>query len=1135
MIKETNYCLRVLLPIAFLLAIGFSISANGQAYVEVFGQNRIQYRKFDWKYFDTKHFRVYHYDRAGRQLGRYVAEEAENNISVIEKKLGGQFPKRFNIVLYNSYEEYRQTNIGLKDESQLTENTRAGTVDLVGDKLVVYFTGQHADLRHQIKTGMARIVMERMIFGDNFKKMVKNALLLNLPQWVTDGYIAYLVDGWDARTNSDWKSLLDARPGAGFYDLSEQYPELAGKAFWKFVSDQFSMATVKNLLYSMQMKTSLNKAMKDKGNLGMKVTKAYDSCINYYKNVYARDARRQEKPDSANGLIALKVPKDNSIIRSIRVSPRGSDVAYVAWKDGKYSVLLQKTAHGQEVSTLLEGGQKDLTEQTDPTYPLLAWSNTGYKMGILYKKGSQTHLRIYNSLQGRIQDNVIPDNRFERVLGFAFTEDDDKLVFSAIRKSQTDLYMFTIKGSKLTNITDDVWDDISPEFVSGGSRTGILFLSNRPKPNLNVPLGVNELPTGPMNVFFFNTKSMRPELLQCTDVKTGHISQPVQYGLDNFAYLYDGNGINNKYVVMFKRDRQNHDSAYSVPITNYSSNILSQQYNLASGDVADVVQEGDKYRVYFHELQMPGENTPVKKLVPTTLSVEKPEPKTSLRQVLPLPGQAAATSVQKEDEPEESTTIKGGSAFQSEFSDTATYVRRKKTKANNIHKGTLDKTDSFTLAEINDSAYVKMKPAPYRLSFKPDFFSIRQDNSILFSQYQPTNAGLYQTPSLGGLVMISMNELMENHRITAGFQIPVQIVGTSLQVTGSTYFLQYQNFTRRLDWGLMFLQMQNKLPLEVAYADTTGGTTKISASPQLFKSVTNMLQADFGYPLDRVRSLRFHTGIRQDKLVEKVTDYNSLFAQVPNQVAYTSLSRLEYVFDNTISPAMNIRNGSRFKVYGEELYGLDHGNKSCFNIGTDIRNYQKLYKNIILANRLAYAHSDGTGEVQYIMGGVDNWILPQQDINSLQPQGTYAFQTMATPLRGYKQYARVGNNFAVLNTEVRMPVLTPFIKRPIQSAFLKNLQVVGFVDAGDAWKGFLPDAQTENSKFTYPTLTNMPQPPSLNNVNLTVTVPGSGGLAVGYGAGLRSSLFGYFVRVDAAWNIEPIKKPIIYVSLGSDF
>src|SRR5204863_508476 len=97
--RGTMCCVWMCLFMALLPAV-----VRGQTYMEVFGENRLQFRKFDWKYFDTRHFRVYHYDRAGRQLGRYVAEDAENSIPIIEKKLGGQFPHRFNIILYNSYD-----------------------------------------------------------------------------------------------------------------------------------------------------------------------------------------------------------------------------------------------------------------------------------------------------------------------------------------------------------------------------------------------------------------------------------------------------------------------------------------------------------------------------------------------------------------------------------------------------------------------------------------------------------------------------------------------------------------------------------------------------------------------------------------------------------------------------------------------------------------------------------------------------------------------------------------------------------------------------------------------------------------------------------------------------------------------
>src|SRR5690606_15987161 len=140
--------------------------------------------------------------------------------------------------------------------------------------------------------------------------------------------------------------------------------------------------------------------------------------------------------------------------------------------------------------------------------------------------------------------------------------------------------------SRMTNITNDIWDDVQPQFVSGGSRRGILFMSNRPAPNMDVPAGVNEMPTGPMNLFFYDTKTESRELLQITHARHTHINQPIQYGPDNFAYLSDSNGVWNKYVVLFGRNAQNQDSAISVPVTNYGSSIISHQYNPAGDLVA---------------------------------------------------------------------------------------------------------------------------------------------------------------------------------------------------------------------------------------------------------------------------------------------------------------------------------------------------------------------------------------------------------------------------------------------------------------------------------------------------------------------------------------------------------------------
>jgi outer membrane protein assembly factor BamA len=209
---------------------------------------------------------------------------------------------------------------------------------------------------------------------------------------------------------------------------------------------------------------------------------------------------------------------------------------------------------------------------------------------------------------------------------------------------------------------------------------------------------------------------------------------------------------------------------------------------------------------------------------------------------------------------------------------------------------------------------------------------------------------------------------------------------------------------------------------------------------------------------------------------------------------------------------------------------LNGDKQSCYNFGFDYRTYTKLYKNCIWALRVAYAHSDGNSMVEYQLGGVDNWVRPQVANDGASSTNNYGFIAQQTSLRGYKQAARKGNNFAVLSTEVRLPVLTTFIKRPIQSAILKNLQVVAFADMGSAWSGLLPSAENLSNTYQFPKPWEQP-----GNVFMTVTVPNAAGLALGYGGGLRTVLFGYFVRLDAAWNIDGSKKPMVYFGIGTDF
>lgn len=1154
--------------LTFLFLLGGVVNIYAQTNLEVFGQNRIQYRRFEWKYYDAEHFKIYHYDRAGRDLARYVAEQAEQDITAIERRLGGLFPERLNIMLYNSYDEFQQSNIGLNGELQLQNDNPAGTVNLVGDKLVIYFTGKHADLKRQLRQGMAQVVMERLMFGENFREMVRNAVLLNLPPWVTTGYVDYVVDGWTTDDDNDWKNVMMVDKKVHFDEIGDRNPRLAGKAFWKYIAIRYGENNVKNLLYLTQLKSSLNKALQL--TINQKLKNTYDSLVTFYQDRYSFEEQIFEPIDTSSLLARIAVPGDESRIRDIMVSPRGGDIAYVKWKFGEYQVILEKTrvvdgVTKREKSVILAGGVKNYRENDDPDYPLISWNNTGFKLGIVSKIKNRLRIRVYNSIKGKIEDFMVPASRFDRITGFTFMEDDDMLIMSAIRRGQSDLFEYRLKGGRMNQLTDDAWDDVAPVFVSGGARKGVIFLSNRPEAFINIKPLPNELPAGPMNAFFYNSTTKSYDLMQLTRVTKGTVTQAIPYGSDHFAYLSDQNGVRNRYVIMFGRNTKNLDSAYSVPMTNFSRSILYQQYNPASGKIADVIQTQNAYEIFFHKIELPA-----------------PDGTAAPRKLLPLSfvdgvvnnkaATAASTPVNLMDKAEmekaeDPFSIKTGDDFQNEFArrskinpeDSAkvdpgpesvelaerlslnqpadstilpgkTIVQTSSSEQPKVTSASGEPEGALTGKRIIyvDSTFIALRSQPYRLSFNLDFFSVRVDNSVIFNRYQSYNNtfGQYSNPPVSGMLTASLYDKMEDYRFTGGLRIPFNF-------SGLTYFLQFENFRRRVDWGVIFLRQENKYNY---------GFQIDPSNPQIIeepgKTVTNIIQGSVSYPFDKVKSVRLHFGGRQDKMIIKAKDPIGL--ALPNTQEWWAMSRAEFVYDDTRNPALNIWNGLRYKFFAEYMYKIHSNNEfyyvgdslryikngGFYNIGMDFRYYHKIYKNFIGAIRVAAAHSGGNQKILYFLGGVDNNINPKFS-NALQPSGenNYAFQALSTNLRGYDQNARNGNTYALINAELRFPVFTTLMRRPIQSSLVKNFQLVGFLDMGSAWEGLLPTSESFDRYYHV----------QGNNSPIMVSVPNYGdyGIAIGYGVGARTTIFGYFARFDAAWNIR--KEFSWYLSLGTDF
>ena len=160
---------------------------------------------------------------------------------------------------------------------------------------------------------------------------------------------------------------------------------------------------------------------------------------------------------------------------------------------------------------------------------------------------------------------------------------------------------------------------------------------------------------------------------------------------------------------------------------------------------------------------------------------------------------------------------------------------------------------------------------------------------------------------------------------------------------------------------------------------------------------------------------------------------------------------------------------------------------------------------------------------------MENWQFSKQD--DLVPNPTtdkYAFKVLAANMRGFGYNARNGSSFLVFNSEIRIPIFQYIFRYNIKKAFFRDFQIIGFFDTGAAWHGLSPFSEENPSNIKIIDI-----PPSIK-LKLKYY---SDQLIAGYGFGVRTSVFGYFLKLDYAWGIETskIQEPILYFTMGYDF
>lgn len=1125
-------CVIFLLPFA----------SGAQVNTVTYGKNRLQYKHFKWQFFQSRNFNAY-FNGDDEELGKYVTQIAEQELPQIETATEYSLRNRGNIVIYNNYDDYKSSNIGLGIDWQ----SAGGLTKLVNNKVVLYYDGNKNNLKEQIRQGIAKILVENLLFGDDLGEIASNQALLDLPQWLTDGYIEYIGTPWSTKLDDELKSAILGGDYTNFYQFAFDQPTLAGHAFWYYISERYNSENVTYFLYLTRLYKNLNTA-------ALKITKkkfkyVLEDFMMYEQDRYVKDIKQRRNAPKGKLSVVEEIKKGDDFYHfAANPNPKNNSYAVVQYTKGKYSVKYVDNLYESKI--ILDYGVRTQSGDINPNYPVLSWDGKGSRLLVIYSKGGKIYMFVYDVVANikRFQQEI---EGVDQILDAGFMLDANTLLMSAVKNGHSDIFIYKIDSGKFKQLTNDQYDDLDPNFVSFPNRTGIIFSSNRP--GIHASKSDTALPGNyPFNIYLIDllNNSEFKQISQLTNVKYGNARYPMQYNVNHYTYVSDENGIANRWAGFFstQRDgidtllyigedvlrnperkeldstlRANHknmpdsvsyfavykDSTYTFPITNYQSSLLESRVSGNNGQVSEVRREGDLKFLY--------------KLKVDSVALRKrninPRPTEFIRQV----------SLQNK--------IRSGTAIEAQKDTTGNEVPDNRVFQNQFDNGERDTANERKVEAFNEAQHAleNMKLFKYKLKFTSDYVLAGISNNVIVNNYQPYNGGygpitLNNGNNLNFTFRVGVSDIMEDIKFIGGYRF-----GTTL--ADKDAFLSFQNYRKMIDWGVTYYRS--------AVTDYYG-FFQGPKSAYDNRLLTSIYQFNIAYPLNEVKSLRASVGYRTDRGVIRpfvtLTDPNTgqviTFPDptafgIPDSTSTTLLTHLEYVHDNSINPAMNIWNGLRFKIYGD--FNMPIGKsaikgKTTVNLGFDARYYYKIYRNFIWATRAAGDFSFGEAKLLYYLGGADGWFNPKfNSANRPAPDQSYAFQSLALNMRGYIQNVANGNNAMVINSELRLPVFSTFFNKPINNAFLRTFQVIQFIDLGTAWNGGFDGLRRPT--YVYP-----PADPN-NPVSIRQRAGGIGPFVGGYGFGIRGSLLGYFLKLDAGWPMSGFfqGKPIWYFGMGLDF
>lgn len=1091
----------------FIVFTGLCLSstfANAQFDQERFGKNRLQHKQFEWYFYTSNNFEVYYYDRGGANA-KMAIEYLESEFDRLTQMIGYVAYTKPRIYIYNSPEEFLQSNLGLNKE-QFNEEGQTNFNRLIAE---VSYKGQMDQFKDDLIYATSKVIIEEMLYGSSVADAFQSNLMNSFPEWYVDGIALYLAKGWSMEMDDYIRHFFQEEEKPKILKLKEREAALVGQSVWNYIAEKYGRRYVSSILNLSRINRNEENSIAN--TVGLNYKTFTEDWKNYYLAINAQ-IKNSFKDIDRNAAVAETSSRVVGAINDVKFSPDGLNVAYVLNNGGKFKVQVRDVSNGEE-RTIFTGGT--ILDDQNPNFlaPVIAWKDSANIAIASFRRGTTT-LRL-RSIDGSSQDKIFLRN-ITQILSLDFNSTGKNMAISAISNGKSDIFTLNIRGQG-KRLTNDQFDDLSPMFLNDST---IIYSSN-----------VKELPdslSGKQIDLKDYPEYFNLYMAQVTDtIVTKQLTNANSKNLDArrvnpnmIVYMSDLSGINNLMRLNIGNQVSNQISAFNKSIEAFDVNSRMNKiaYAVRDGRESFLIIEGfsnsDQFTPSTPRIQLAQAKTLNERLAARRL-IEEREAREKAVVATPMP-----TALEKPISPIDTT---------SKNNSTSIDLKRlsfESKKGLDTENYTFDSLPNPNLARENSSTgstnKVNLLETFRKQSLQKRVSGPRAMEEQFFINHVNTRFVVDPLRGFGINLTGKITDLLDNHSFHGG-------VLTTLDFrSGGDLFFEYEYLKSRVD----FKGRYDRRTIRVIEGDITDQ-----------KYVLTKVEAGISYPLNpntKVSIAPFlaktqYFNLNPDSLIlSNLPDQNSL------DVNYIG-GRVELVFDRTEQLGLYTQAGFKGKIGYANYAALGNSGRSFSNFYADFRNYQRIHKNIIFASRLYLGSFMGNNPQTYLVGGMDNWLFndfyrPPANRPESSPvrnpagvENSNILFADFVDLRGYNYDEIRGRNVITFTSELRIPLFSYLTRGNITSNFIRNFQLVGFYDIGSAWNDFAPWEKINDQNTEVINTEGSPFTIVLNNFNNP--------WLQSYGAGLRTVLLNYYVKFDVArpmrnYETEDLK---FYVTLGFNF